>query len=157
MGGNGVTLIRIQKPLVDDSHIDSSYRILGHKVIIQKDNINQVKIPTVSKSKNPLYLCARVEKATGHIDISSIAIYKDYTIVESIDIVTDRDGNHIPFRDGGKHSSHMHKWGKDASGSIGRKPHAKGNFHPIEAKYDLLIAKIIEFNKAQHRWIQHNT
>lgn len=152
MGGNGA-YIRSESGVPDykRTHTDIGDRVDGHKVLIQKKNENQVQIPMNSNSDNPKYLCGKVGK-DGSITIETIAIYDKHKIVETIDIVIDKNGNFVPYTNGGKNSSHSHKWEQDDSGNMGRKSHDKSNSLPIDPKYQSLIDAVIAYNKAGKKW-----
>lgn len=120
------------------------------KVLIQKKNPKQVQIPMNSNSDNPKYLYAKV--TDGKIKIVSIAIYDNHKIAETTDIVTDKNGNFVPYANGGKNSSHSHKWVQDNYGEMGRKSHDRSNSLSINPKYQELINKVIEYNKSGKQW-----
>ena len=88
----------------------------------------------------------------GIITIETIAIYDKHKIVETIDIVIDDNGNFVPYTNGGKNSSHSHKWEQDDSLNMGRKSHDKSNSLPIDPKYQSLIDAVIAYNKAGKKW-----
>lgn len=126
-------------------------RIDGHKILVQVKSPAQIQIPMNSNSENPIYLCGRINKKTGAVEIVSIGIYKDHKLVKSIDLVYDSKGNIIPYQSG-KKSSHEHVWSQDGDGTVGRRSGQSSNHHPIEPKYKELIQEVTGFNKEKYIW-----
>ena len=156
MGGNGSYSKEFGgvKPQ-DRTHYETDYKIDGHKVLVLQDNPGHDKIILNSNSRNPIYLFASVDKATGKLTISCIGIYKNNKLVESIDLKFDSNGNVLPFTKT-EGSSHAHNWHEVSPGIIGRKSHDKNNCLPIKKKYQKLIDKIVDFNKKGKIWKKKN-
>lgn len=133
------------------THNELPNRIEGHKILLQKGNDSRVKIPMNSNSESPIYLGAH-RKEDGTIEITTFGIYEKHKCVGQVDLKFDKQGNLIPFANNGEGSSHYHKFSENPSiGMVSRKSGQKDNNHPIDAKYDSLIQKIIEYNKSKHR------
>ena len=83
---------------------------------------------------------------------TTFGIYEKHKCIGQVDLKFDKQGNLIPFANNGEGSSHYHKFSENPStGMVSRKSGQKNNHHPIDDKYDSLIQKIIEYNKAKHR------
>ena len=151
MGANG-SYSSIVKGVPEDSrtHNEAKSKIGGHKILVQKGNETQIKIPMNSNSENPTYLCGKLDK-DGNVVITSIAIYKDHKLVQTIDLVFDSKGNVIPYSPN-KKSSHCHNWNETSNGDVGRKRHDGKNTHPVPSEYKPLIDKIVDYNKEKHKW-----
>lgn len=151
MGGNGSYSKALGGvPEASRSHSDTNYRISGHKILVQKENPQQNKVPMNSNSESPLYLCGKVDEKSHVVSVNQIGIYQKHKIVEVIDLKFDKNGDYIRYSSNGR-TSHMHKW-NDNGGKIGRKTHDKTNTYPIPEKYQVLIEKIVEFNKSKRKW-----
>lgn len=147
MGGNGSYSKTWGGVLTTSrTHVDTGHRIGGHKVLLLAKNNNQTNTPMNSNSPNPVYLCAKVDKKTGALKVTTIAIYKNHKLVKTIDLEFDAKGNVIPYKKGSKKCSHAHKW-NDSNGSIGRKKHDSKNTLPVSNKYNSLIKQIDDFNQ----------
>lgn len=153
MGGNGAYIASEGVvPMSKRTHSDTNYRIDGHKVLVQAKNPHQRKSPVNSNSENPIYICGTTDK-TGRIQITTIGVYRNHKLVLSIDIEYDKNGNIIPFANGGKGTTHAHRWPTDSkNGIVGRKSHDPRNSLPYGHKYDKLLQKIAEFNKDGKIW-----
>lgn len=153
MGGNGAYIVSYNGvPMRNRTHIDTDYRIGGHKVLVQSGNPQQNKTPMNSNSSNPIYLCGKTDKH-GKITITTIGIYDKHRLVMTIDIKYNKDGKVIPYSNGGKGTTHAHKWFTDDSlGEVGRKPHDPKNILPYSHKYDELLEKISRFNNKVRVW-----
>ena len=156
MGGNGSYSKEFGgvKPQ-DRTHYETEYKIEGHKVLVLQENPSHDKIIMNSNSRNPIYLFASADKKTGKLTISGIGIYKNYKLVESIDLKFDSNGNVLPFKKT-EDGSHSHNWFEVAPGIIGRKSYDKSNHKPIKQKYQKLIDKIVDFNKKGKIWKKRN-
>lgn len=149
MGGNGA-YIRSESgvPSYKRTHTDVGDRVDGHKVIVQTEHPSQIKTPMNSNSDNPTYLIAKVKD--GKVCIESIAVYENHKLVETIDIVSDKNGNFVPYSSSG--GSHSHKWKHNEDGNVGRKRHDRSNNLPIPSKYKKLIEDVINYNKSGRKW-----
>ncbi|MBR1808023.1 MAG: hypothetical protein IJ776_01365 [Paludibacteraceae bacterium] len=151
MGGNG----SFDKntggvPVVNRTHDELPNRIDGHKILVQKNNVNQVKLPMNSNSEKPMYLCASVDKTTKEVTIRQIGIYRNHKIVAEIGLEFDKKGNLIPYSKG--KGSHMHLYGEDTKGNRSRKAHDKKNTFPVPRKYRKLLKQIELYNKERHTY-----
>lgn len=150
MGGNGSFSKIYGKEITNkNTHIEYGERIGGHKILIQQDNIGQVKIPVNSHSECPTYLLAKVDM-NGVVQIKTVSKYKNHKLIETIDIVTDKDGKFVPYSKG--HGSHSHLWQQDQDGKIGRKSHNSRNTFPISSSDMNLIESIVDFNNKHKKW-----
>lgn len=153
MGANGSYSKEFNAvPEVRRTHVSLDTKIEGHKILVQKSNPYQKKIPMNSNSENPWYLVAKVDKETEDVKISSIAIYDKHAIVKVIDLEFDSSGNVIPYSSDVK-SSHSHNWVEDIGGNFGRKSHDTSNRLPVDVD-NSLIQKIVEFNKKKEKWLK---
>lgn len=133
------------------THDELTSRIEGHKILLQKASDRRVKLPMNSNSESPIYLGAHRNK-DGTIEITTFGIYDKHKCVGQVDLKFDGKGNLIPFANDGEGSSHFHKFSEDKStGLISRKSGQKDNHLPIDSKYNSLIQKIVEYNKAKHK------
>lgn len=152
MGGNGSYNKELGGvPEASRTHIDTQYRIDGHKVLLFGENVEHDKIIMNANSDSPMYLFAAVDKKTGKLFISGIGIYQKEKLTVSVDLKFDSNGTIIPFSKSEK-GSHSHLWEEISPGIIGRKSHKKTNYFPIDSKLDSLIAKIVDFNKKGKIW-----
>lgn len=133
------------------THIETGFKIDGHKVLLFGENVGHDKIIMNADSDSPIYLFASADGKTGKLTISCIGIYEKWKLVQSIDLKFDKDGNVLPFSNS-ENGSHSHFWEEISPGIIGRKSHDKKNHHPIDSKYDSLISKIESFNKQGKIW-----
>lgn len=153
MGGNGSYSPSLGYiPLASRTHLEYDQRIEGHKILVQADGMNQRKIPMNANSESPTYLVGSVDKDTGCVKISTIALYESHKLVKTIDMEFDGEGNVIPYQKG-QRSSHSHEWSEDISGRIGRKSHSSKNTLPVDIGSSLIDA-IVKFNKELHKWKQ---
>lgn len=133
------------------THDELRARIEGHKILLQKASDRRVKLPMNSNSESPIYLGAH-RKKDGTIEITTFGIYENHKCVGQVDLKFDSKGNLIPFSNDGEGSSHFHKFSEDKStGLVSRKSGQKNNHLPIDPKYNSLIQKIVEYNKAKHK------
>jgi len=152
MGGNGSFSKIVGKELSNQyTHIEYDERVMGHKILVPREDISHIKIPMNSHSENPIYLCGKVDDKTGVLKIETIAKYEKHKLIETIDIEVDKDGNFVEYSSDGK-GSHSHKWFIKEDGTIGRKRHDKSNTFPISDSDIMLISKIIEFNQKDKKW-----
>ena len=99
-------------------------------------------------SESPIYLCARIIKDSGNVQIHTIA---------TIDLEYDENGDLKPFsqtiRKGKVKTSgtHSHDWTTNGKGIVARKSHDKNNVYPVNT-HDKQLKKIVEFNKQQNQW-----
>ena len=154
MGGNGSYSKEFGGvPVANRTHIETEYRIDGHKVLLFGENVEHDKIIMNANSDSPTYLFASVDKMTGNVVISGIGIYQKEKLTVSVDLKFDNHGNLITFSQS-ENGSHSHLWEEISPGVIGRKSHDKSNYFPIDSKLDSLIAKIVDFNKKGKKWKQ---
>ena len=152
MGGNGSYSKEFGGvPEARRTHIETEYRIDGHKVLLFGENVEHDKIIMNANSDSPTYLFASVDKKTGKIVVTGIGIYQKEKLSVSVDLKFDSHGNLIPFSKN-ENGSHSHLWGEISPGIIGRKSHDKSNYFPIDSKLDTLIAKIVDFNQKGKIW-----
>lgn len=151
MGGNNTYKKELRGvPESLRTHNELSNKIEGHKILLQKASEKRVKIPMNSNSESPIYLGAH-RKEDGTIEITTFGIYEKHKCVGQVDLVFDKGGNLVPYANNGEDSSHFHYFSENPStGIISRISGQKDNHHPIDAKYDSLIQKIITYNKARH-------
>ena len=92
--------------------------------------------------------------------IVAIAFYSGRThkIVKSIDLVYDKSGNLVPFkqvkRKGKIHKvgTHTHNWsGNKEKGEVGRKSHDKNNFFEPSKSDMKFIKKALKYNQEHHK------
>lgn len=144
MSGNG-TFDKVLGGIPESkyTHTDTTYRVEGHKVIVQTERPTQVKLPMNSNSKSPVYLVGRlIDK--NEVVIAKVAIYEDHKIAKVIDLEYDKDGNIVPYSKG--KGTHMHNWNENNEGEMGRKQHDWHNIFPVEGEYQSLIQDIVNFN-----------
>jgi len=152
MGGNGSYSKELGGvPDASRTHIETEYRIEGHKVLLFGENVEHDKIILNANSDSPTYLFASVDKKTGRIVVTGIGKYQKEKLSVSVDLKFDSHGNLIPFSKN-ENGSHSHLWEEISPGIIGRKSHDKSNYFPIDSKLDSLIAKIVVFNKKGKIW-----
>lgn len=133
------------------THNELPNRIEGHKILLQKVNDSRAKIPMNSNSESPIYLGAH-RKEDGTIEITTFGIYEKHKCVGQVDLKFDNNGDLISYANNGEDSSHFHVFSENsANGTVGRISGQKDNHHPIHSKYDSLIKKIVEYNKAKHK------
>lgn len=154
MGGNGsYSAVLKQVPQADRTHYEASARIDGHKILVQKRSIHQKNTPLNSNSENPIYLCGRVDKKSGNLQITTIAEYRNHRLVSTVDLEFDTNGNYIGYSRLDKKSSHSHLWEDDkVKNEIGRKSHQESNILPVPQRYMPIIRKIEKYNKEHHKW-----
>lgn len=152
MGGNGSYSKQwCGVPQASRTHIDTGFRIGGHKVLLYGSNTGHNKIIMNSNSRSPIYLFASLDKKTGKVSVSGIGAYKNHALSRSIDLKFDSDGLAKPFNKG-EGGSHSHKWQEISPGVYGRKSHDKNNHLSIPKQYKTLIRKIENFNKKGKQW-----
>lgn len=149
MGGNGSYRKEYGGvPLFRRSHIDTCFRVNGHKVLVLAENISHANVPMNSNSESPIYLIAKVDKH-GELLISSAAIYENHKVAKVIDLKFDKDGESTHY-DNGK-GTHMHNWKENTNGDLGRKRHDINNTYPVEERYMALVDAIVKFNSQKHK------
>ena len=127
------------------THIDTGFRILGHKVLLQEGVTDQSKNIMNSNSEDPIYLMAK-QNEDGSLTILNINNFSKHKIGYELNLKFDINGNLKPY-DGKEQSSHSHKWYEGDDGLMHRKP-VSGNSHlPIPEEYNELITEIEKFNK----------
>lgn len=150
MGGNGSYGKEYGGvPLAKRSHIDTSFRVKGHKVLVLAENTSHAKIPMNSNSESPIYLVAKVNEH-GELLISSVAIYEDHKVAKVIDLRFDKDGKSMSYGNG--KGTHMHNWQENNNGDMGRKSHDKNNIYPVEGRYEDLVEEIVKLNSWKHKY-----
>ena len=145
-------------PMEQRTYIELDRRIDGHKILIEAENPKHKSIPENSNSESPIYLCAKINKKTGSIQIHAVAFYAKHLLVKTIDLEFDDNGDLKPFKEfidkkgkvktDGTHGHDMHA---DKQGVVGRKRHDPENTYPVDMNNPLL-KKIVEFNKQQNKW-----
>lgn len=149
MGGNGsYSKAHGGMSIAKRTHVDTNYRIDGHKVLVLSDNPSHSKVPMNSNSKSPIYMIAKSNKQ-GELSITAVAIYENHKAAKVIDLKFDKDGKSKEYANG--KGTHMHSWKEDNDGDIGRKSHDKENTYPVETQYKALIKKIENFNEQKHK------
>ena len=152
MGGNGAYIASEGGiPVSKRTHTDTDYRVDGHKVLVQSRQPMQNNTPVNSNSENPIYLCGKTDK-NGKVTVNTVAIYEKHKLVMTIDLKYDANGDIIPYANGGKGTTHAHRWPSGSDGEVGRKSHDPRNSLPYDSKYDGLLKKIVEFNKKGNIW-----
>jgi hypothetical protein len=133
------------------THVELKTRIEGHKILLQKGSDSRTKIPMNSNSESPIYLGAH-RKEDGTIEITTFGIYEKHKCIGQVDLKFDAKGDFVPYANNGEKSSHFHKFSEDPStGLVSRQSGQKDNHLRIDFKYDGLINKIVEYNKAKNR------
>lgn len=100
MGDNGAYIAsKGGVPMRNRTHVDTGYRIDGHKVLVQAGNSRHNKTPMNSNSENPVYLCGKTDKQ-GKLTVTTIGVYERHRLVMTIDIKYGVDGSVIPFSNG---------------------------------------------------------
>lgn len=131
------------------THIETGYKILGHKVILQGDNETQTKNIMNSNSNGPIYLIAK-KNLDGSLQIQNINDFSDHKIGYEINLKYDSNGNVKPYN-GIESNSHAHQWVQTPNGNMSRKK-VEGNGHlDILSNYSALIKMIEKFNKEKHK------
>ena len=149
MGGNGSYSKEFGGvPEASRTHIETEYRIDGHKVLLFGENVEHDKIIMNANSDSPTYLFASVDKKTGKIVVTGIGIYQKEKLSVSVDLKFDSHGNLIPFSKN-ENGSHSHLWGEI---SPGINKDTRFVHFPIDSKLDSLIAKIVDFNQKGKIW-----
>ena len=152
MGGNG-SYSKTYRGVPDAkrTHIDTNMRIEGHKVLLQKGDVEQSKNVMNANSATPIYIIARV-KGDGTVVVHSVNVYKDHKISLEMNFMYDANGNMIPYRANSEKGSHAHHWYANDNGEYHRKQHDKNNVIDIPSEYKELVKHIDEFNKKKIKW-----
>jgi hypothetical protein len=129
--------------------------MIGHNKIVSSSVNKNTKIPMNSFNSKTYYVTSPKDPTK----IVAIAFYSGRThkIVKSIDLVYDKTGNLVPFkqvkRKGKIHKmgTHYHKWsGNNEKGKVGRKTHDKKNFFEPTKTDMKFIKKALKYNQ-QHQ------
>lgn len=133
------------------THLDTGYRIQGHKVLLQLDTYSQTSNILNSNSDSPVYLIAKMYE-DGSIAVLNVNVNKDHQIQMDINIKFDKHGNIIPYN-GKEAATHAHHWIKLPNGNMSRKPVPQGeNPHiPVPQEYSSLLSDIKKFNLQKHK------
>lgn len=146
MGGNGSYDPEYDGvPEERRTHTDTQRRICGHKVLLFTGNEKHQKTPMNSNSTAPTYLIAKITD-DGALQVTTIAVYEKNKIAKTIDLEFTKNGDIVPYSNG--KGTHMHYWKEDENGNLGRTRHDKGNTFAPEKGYEVLIRKIVDFNKS---------
>lgn len=158
MGGNGAYDEEWGGvPIEKRKFIEMDKRIDGHKILVNAQNTGHKSTPENSNSDSPIYLCGIVDKKTGDIKITTVAIYSKHLLVKTIDLEFDDNGELKPFRSYKKNGkiktdgTHGHDMTADSQGVVGRKRHDAQNTYQVDLNNELL-KKIVEFNKGHNKW-----
>ena len=150
MGGNSSYID--EWGVVPDSkrtHTDSGYKIDGHKVLLSRQNPEQVKNILNSNTPDVIYLIATRNKQTGEIRVQNVNIFVGHNLSCEINIVYDSVGNIVPFSQ--SRGTHCHFWQKDPSdGKLKRKTHDRGNIFSVSPEYNSLLEHIHHFNEQKN-------
>jgi hypothetical protein len=152
MGGNGSYDKKLGGvPKKDRTHIETGYKVMGHKVLLQKGIEDQTKNILNANTSNSIYLIAKLN-VDDTLTIFNVNINKGHWIGTEINLVFDSNGNIVPYN-GKKTGSHSHKWIEQPDGNMGRKPVSNGeNPHlPIPIEFSTLNSAIETFNKQKHK------
>ena len=153
MGGNGSYDKKLGGvPKKKRTHIETSYTVMGHKVLLQKGIEYQTKNILNANSPDSTYLIAKLNDDST-LTILNINVNTGNKIGTEINLVFDTHGNIVPYN-GKKTGSHSHQWVEQPNGNMGRKPVSKGeNTHlPISDEYKPLLDAIVKFNKQKHKF-----
>lgn len=124
------------------SHLETGYRINGHKVLLQKSDPSQSKNIMNSNSDSPIYLIGH-ERKDGSIAIHSINIFEGHYLKTEINLKYDSNGNLLPFN-GKEAGTHSHAW---VLGNDGNMHRANPKTHePVPTGYSNLLRDIVRFN-----------
>ena len=127
------------------THIDTGFRILGHKVLLQEGATDQTKNIMNSNSEDPIYLIAK-QYEDGSIAVLYVNDFTNHKLGYELNLKVDINGNLKPYN-GTEQSSHAHKWHEGDDGKMHRIPVSDNGHLPIPKKYDKLLAEIEKFNK----------
>ena len=123
---------------------------IGNKKVITSVHANK-KIP-MNSFKSRLYYITTPNEPNR---IVAIAFYNRHThkIVKSIDLIYDKSGNLIPFKQVKRKGkirivgTHTHSWSENKeNGKMGRKSHDKKNFSKPTQTDKKFIKKALKFN-----------
>lgn len=135
-------------PKEQKTHIDTGFRIMGHKVLISKDNPKHIKNVLTSNSPNTVYAIAVLDD-DGHIFVRSINYFVGYHLHCEVNIEFDSNNNVIPYNFTEK-GSHCHFWKRNESGTLERKKHDKKNYFDILPEHLKMVKEIEKFNKMKN-------
>ena len=145
-------------PIEKRKFMEMDKKIDGHKILVNAETPSHKSTPENSNSESPIYLCGVIDKQTGEVKITTVAIYSKHLLVKTIDLEFDANGNLKPFKTyvekkGRKKTegTHGHDMPADEHGVVGRKRHDTSNTYPVDLN-DELLNKIVIFNKQHHKW-----
>lgn len=153
MGGNGSSYhyLNYSLDIYSGDRFETVGMIGNNKVVASSVSVN-TSIPMNSFTSKMYYVTSPGDPTR----IVAIAFYNGRTkkIVKSIDLVYDKAGNLVPFkqikRKGKTHTigTHTHKWpGNKEKGKVGRKSNDKNN-HFEPTKSDMrFIKKVLKYNQ----------
>ena len=154
MGGNGSYSKGYRGvPDAKRTHIDTNMRIDGHKILLQKGDVEQSKNIMNANSEKPIYIIARV-KGDGTVVVHSVNVFKDHKISVEINFKYDAGGNMIPYSKNSSKGSHAHLWYENDRGEYKRKQHDINNVFNIPPEYNELVKHIDDFNKKKIKWTE---
>ena len=154
MGGNGSYSKSYRGvPDAKRTHIDTNMRIDGHKVLLQKGDVEQSKNIMNANSEKPIYIIARV-KGDGTVVVHSVNVFKDHKISVEINFKYDAGGNMIPYSKNSSKGFHAHLWYENDRGEYKRKQHDINNVFNIPPEYNELVKHIDDFNKKKIKWTE---
>lgn len=135
------------------------HRILGHKILVAKDNPTRGSAPMNCNSPNQIYMVGSVadkrsNERAGEISISSVAFYDGHHIKYSIDVKYDNNGHINAYRvNSGEATTHAHDWHEVRPGTWGRISGAKDNHLPPDSRWTSDMINAIEsFNSKRVKW-----
>ena len=130
--------------------------MIGNNKVVSTSVYENTSIPMNSFNSKMYY----VTSPTDPTKIVAIAFYSGRThkIVKSIDLVYDKSGNLVPFkqvkRKGKIHKvgTHTHNWsGNKKKGEVGRKSHDKNNFFEPTKSDMKYIKKALKYNQEHQK------
>ncbi|MDE6534370.1 MAG: hypothetical protein K2M27_12655 [Muribaculaceae bacterium] len=135
------------------------HRILGHKILVPKDNPTRGSAPMNCNSPDQIYMIGTVADRrsgdrAGEVSISSVAFYEGHHIKYSIDLKYDGNGRVVAFKENtGESTSHAHKWHEVQPGIWGRISRAKNNHLAPDSRWTSDMINAIEtFNSKRVKW-----
>lgn len=137
----------------------AGHRILGHKILVPKDNPTRGSAPMNCNSPDQIYMIGTVAdkrsgNRTGEISISSVAFYEGHHIKYSIDVKYDGDGHIKAYNvNTGEETTHAHEWHEVKPDKWGRIPRAKDNHLSPDSRWTSDMVNAIEsFNFKRTKW-----
>ena len=157
MGGNGAS-DHYRKYALDiyDGDRFKQVGMIGNNKVVSSSVNNNTSIPMNSFNSKIYY----VTSPNDPTKIVAIAFYSGRThkIVKSIDLVYDKSGNLVPFKEvkrkGKIHKvgTHTHNWsGNKEKGDVGRKSHDKNNFFEPTKTDMRFIKKALKYNQEHQK------